>query len=72
MILGGVVDNIARSTSPRRLEAIGVVLVVLDGWLGAYSQIGCSSAASRVKSLGMVSVLSSLCFVDGVRLQSCA
>jgi len=45
---GGIVDNIARSTSSRRLEATGVVLVVLDGWLGAHNQIGCSSAASRV------------------------
>ena len=41
-------DNIARSTSSRRLEAMGVVLMVLHVWLVAQSQIGCSSAASRV------------------------
>ena len=45
---GGIMDNIARSTSSRRLEAMGVVLVVLDVWLVGHSQIGCSSAASRV------------------------
>ena len=45
---GGIVDNIARSTSSSRLEAMGVVLVVLDVWLVGHSQIGCSSAASRV------------------------